>query len=125
MSHQCNLCNYHFSIQLKIFKQSIYIFTKSYKNLDCRIYGFSYPKYRGGPMFYASQIGLQRVYDRICHYHETCRKLFFVFAHPATKVQFLKGLKKHTFYDFVIIIGDLTFVLDCLVKIKVKLFEYY
>lgn len=36
------------------------------------IYGFSYPKYRGGPMFYASQIGLQRVYDRICHYHETC-----------------------------------------------------
>lgn len=36
------------------------------------IYGFSYPKYRGGPMFYASQIGLQRVYDRICHYHQTC-----------------------------------------------------
>ncbi|XP_061186168.1 peroxisomal bifunctional enzyme-like [Saccostrea echinata] len=36
------------------------------------IYGFSFPKYRGGPMFYASQIGLKRVYDRICHYHETC-----------------------------------------------------
>ncbi|XP_062574450.1 peroxisomal bifunctional enzyme-like [Saccostrea cucullata] len=36
------------------------------------IYGFSYPKFRGGPMFYASQIGLKRVYDRICHYHETC-----------------------------------------------------
>ncbi|XP_048753819.2 peroxisomal bifunctional enzyme-like [Ostrea edulis] len=36
------------------------------------IYGFSYPKYRGGPMFYASQIGLKRIYERICHYHETC-----------------------------------------------------
>ncbi|XP_022310490.2 peroxisomal bifunctional enzyme-like [Crassostrea virginica] len=36
------------------------------------IYGFSFPKYRGGPMFYASQIGLQKVYQRICHYHQTC-----------------------------------------------------
>ena len=45
-----------------------------YSAVCYRIYGFSFPKYRGGPMFYASQIGLQKVYQRICHYHQTCRK---------------------------------------------------
>ncbi|KAL5007369.1 hypothetical protein ScPMuIL_016175 [Solemya velum] len=34
------------------------------------LYGFGFPRHYGGPMFYASQIGLKRVYDRICHYHE-------------------------------------------------------
>ncbi|KAJ8313737.1 hypothetical protein KUTeg_008298 [Tegillarca granosa] len=36
----------------------------------CYLYGFSFPRYLGGPMFYANQIGLQRVYERICYYHE-------------------------------------------------------
>ncbi|XP_005101104.1 peroxisomal bifunctional enzyme [Aplysia californica] len=35
------------------------------------LYGFGFPRYRGGPMFYASQVGLSRVYERICHYHKT------------------------------------------------------
>ncbi|XP_060073871.1 peroxisomal bifunctional enzyme-like [Ylistrum balloti] len=34
------------------------------------LYGFTFPKYLGGPMYYASQVGLDRIYDRICHYHE-------------------------------------------------------
>lgn len=34
------------------------------------IYGFSWPKYMGGPMYYASQIGLKKVYERICYYHK-------------------------------------------------------
>ncbi|CAL1531734.1 unnamed protein product [Lymnaea stagnalis] len=34
-------------------------------------YGFSFPRYRGGPMFYASQVGLKKVYERICYYHES------------------------------------------------------
>ncbi|RUS86456.1 hypothetical protein EGW08_005771 [Elysia chlorotica] len=33
-------------------------------------YGFSFPRYAGGPMFYASQVGLKRVYERVCFYHE-------------------------------------------------------
>jgi len=34
------------------------------------LYGFNFPRYRGGPMFYASKIGLDKVYERICHYHK-------------------------------------------------------
>ncbi|OWF39442.1 peroxisomal bifunctional enzyme-like [Mizuhopecten yessoensis] len=34
------------------------------------LYGFTFPKYLGGPMYYANQVGLGRVYDRICYYHE-------------------------------------------------------
>ncbi|KAL8584021.1 hypothetical protein ACOMHN_048628 [Nucella lapillus] len=33
------------------------------------IHGFSFPRYMGGPMFYANQVGLAEVYDRICYYH--------------------------------------------------------
>ncbi len=33
--------------------------------------GYGFPRYRGGPMFYASQVGLAEVYERICHYAET------------------------------------------------------
>lgn len=39
-----------------------------------RIYGFSWPKYLGGPMYYANKIGLDKVYQRICYYHEHLRK---------------------------------------------------
>ncbi|KAH9519001.1 hypothetical protein Btru_008878 [Bulinus truncatus] len=34
-------------------------------------YGFAFPRYRGGPMFYASQVGLKTVYERVCYYHQT------------------------------------------------------
>ncbi|XP_069110960.1 peroxisomal bifunctional enzyme-like [Argopecten irradians] len=34
------------------------------------LYGFTFPKYLGGPMYYANKVGLDRVYERICYYHE-------------------------------------------------------
>ncbi|XP_076436045.1 peroxisomal bifunctional enzyme-like [Babylonia areolata] len=34
------------------------------------LYGFSFPRFMGGPMFYASQVGLAAVYERICYYHK-------------------------------------------------------
>ncbi|BFY98349.1 hypothetical protein BsWGS_01389 [Bradybaena similaris] len=33
-------------------------------------YGLGYPRYRGGPMFYASQVGLKKIYERICYYYD-------------------------------------------------------
>lgn len=33
-------------------------------------YGFSFPRYMGGPMFYANQVGLKNVYNRICYFHQ-------------------------------------------------------
>ena len=32
------------------------------------VYGYSFPKFRGGPMFYADQLGLKKVYQRICEF---------------------------------------------------------
>jgi 3-hydroxyacyl-CoA dehydrogenase len=32
--------------------------------------GYGFPRYRGGPMFYADTIGVDRVYDRICGFAE-------------------------------------------------------
>ena len=34
------------------------------------INGYGFPAYRGGPMWYADTVGLQRVYDRICEFHQ-------------------------------------------------------
>ncbi|XP_046356214.2 peroxisomal bifunctional enzyme-like [Haliotis rufescens] len=36
----------------------------------CWLLGFGFPRYQGGPMFYASQVGLRSVYDKICQFHE-------------------------------------------------------
>ena len=33
------------------------------------IYGYGFPPYRGGPMYYADTLGLKRVYDDIAAYH--------------------------------------------------------
>ena len=33
--------------------------------------GYGFPRYRGGPMFYADTLGLPYVLERIRHYHET------------------------------------------------------
>jgi len=32
--------------------------------------GFGFPAYRGGPMWYADTVGLQKVYDRICEFRD-------------------------------------------------------
>ena len=33
-------------------------------------YGYGFPRYKGGPMFYADLIGLHKVYDGICELNE-------------------------------------------------------
>lgn len=32
------------------------------------VFGYGFPVYRGGPMFYADTVGLKKVYDRICEF---------------------------------------------------------
>jgi len=32
--------------------------------------GYGYPAWRGGPMWYANTVGLQKVYDRVCEFQE-------------------------------------------------------
>jgi len=34
------------------------------------IYGYGFPAYRGGPMWYADTVGIKKVYDRICHFEQ-------------------------------------------------------
>ena len=34
--------------------------------------GYGFPAWRGGPMWYADQVGLDKVYERICHFHQRC-----------------------------------------------------
>lgn len=32
--------------------------------------GYGFPAYRGGPMWYADTVGLKKVYDRVCEFHQ-------------------------------------------------------
>jgi 3-hydroxyacyl-CoA dehydrogenase len=32
--------------------------------------GYGFPSYRGGPMWYADTVGLKKVYESICHFHQ-------------------------------------------------------
>lgn len=32
--------------------------------------GYGFPAHRGGPMWYAGEVGLKKVYDRVCEFHE-------------------------------------------------------
>jgi 3-hydroxyacyl-CoA dehydrogenase len=32
------------------------------------VFGYGFPPYRGGPMFYADTVGLRKVYDRVCEF---------------------------------------------------------
>jgi 3-hydroxyacyl-CoA dehydrogenase len=32
--------------------------------------GYGFPSYRGGPMWYADTVGLKKVYDRVCEFHQ-------------------------------------------------------
>ncbi|TMS06710.1 Peroxisomal bifunctional enzyme [Larimichthys crocea] len=34
------------------------------------VFGYSWPRHRGGPMFYASMVGLAKVLERLEHYHQ-------------------------------------------------------
>ncbi|MEW6211527.1 MAG: 3-hydroxyacyl-CoA dehydrogenase NAD-binding domain-containing protein, partial [Acidobacteriota bacterium] len=33
------------------------------------IFGYGFPAWRGGPMWYADTVGLKKVYDRVCEFH--------------------------------------------------------
>jgi 3-hydroxyacyl-CoA dehydrogenase len=34
------------------------------------VYGYAFPAAKGGPMFYADQVGLKNVYDKICEFRD-------------------------------------------------------
>jgi 3-hydroxyacyl-CoA dehydrogenase len=59
------------------------------------VYGYGFPPYRGGPMWYADRVGLDKVYDRISEFH----RQFGMLWEPAP---LLKELAAHgkTFTDF-------------------------
>ncbi len=38
--------------------------------------GYGFPAYRGGPMWYADSVGLKKVYERVCEFHERFGELW-------------------------------------------------
>jgi 3-hydroxyacyl-CoA dehydrogenase len=59
------------------------------------INGYGYPAWRGGPMWYADAVGLKKVYDRVCQFHEEHGELW----EPAPLLKRLAEEGK-TFADF-------------------------
>jgi 3-hydroxyacyl-CoA dehydrogenase len=57
--------------------------------------GYGYPAWRGGPMWYANTVGLKKVYDRVCEFHEQHGELW----EPAGLLKTLAEQGK-TFADF-------------------------
>jgi 3-hydroxyacyl-CoA dehydrogenase len=57
-------------------------------------YGFGFPRYRGGPMYYDDTIGLPTVLDRVRHY----RALFGDYWKPAPLLERLAA-KHRRLYD--------------------------
>jgi 3-hydroxyacyl-CoA dehydrogenase len=59
------------------------------------IYGYGYPAWRGGPMWYADTVGLKTVYERVCDFHRLHGQLW-------TPAPLLKRLAEEgrTFADF-------------------------
>jgi 3-hydroxyacyl-CoA dehydrogenase len=57
--------------------------------------GYGFPAYRGGPMWYADTVGLQKVYQRICEFHQQHGELWA----PAPLLQRLAQAGK-TFAEF-------------------------
>ena len=57
--------------------------------------GYGFPAYRGGPMWYADTVGLQKVYQRICEFHQQHGELWA----PAPLLQRLAETGK-TFAEF-------------------------
>ena len=41
------------------------------------LYGYGFPVAKGGPMFYADQVGLKKVYDRICEFRDTLDETYW------------------------------------------------
>ncbi len=41
------------------------------------VFGYGFPPYRGGPMFYADQLGLKNVYEMICAYRDKHGELYW------------------------------------------------
>jgi 3-hydroxyacyl-CoA dehydrogenase len=59
------------------------------------IYGYGFPSYRGGPMWYADRVGLDKVHNRVCEF----RRLFGALWEPAPLLEQLASQGK-TFSDF-------------------------
>jgi 3-hydroxyacyl-CoA dehydrogenase len=59
------------------------------------IYGYGFPAYRGGPMWYADTLGLEKVYARICQFHQQFGSLW----EPAPLLKQLAAQAK-SFSDF-------------------------
>jgi 3-hydroxyacyl-CoA dehydrogenase len=59
------------------------------------IYGYGFPAYRGGPMWYADTVGLEKVYARICQFHQQFGSLW----EPAPLLKQLAAQAK-SFSDF-------------------------
>jgi 3-hydroxyacyl-CoA dehydrogenase len=59
------------------------------------LYGYGFPSYRGGPMWYADRVGLNKVHDRVCEFH----RQFGVLWEPAPLLEQLASEGK-TFSDF-------------------------
>jgi 3-hydroxyacyl-CoA dehydrogenase len=59
------------------------------------LYGYGFPSYRGGPMWYADRVGLDQVYNRVCGFH----RQFGVLWEPAPLLRQLLSQGK-TFSDF-------------------------
>lgn len=57
--------------------------------------GYGYPAWRGGPMWYANTVGLKKVYDRVCEFHEQHGEVW----EPASLLKTLAEQGK-TFADF-------------------------
>jgi len=57
--------------------------------------GYGFPAYRGGPMWHADTVGLQKVYERICEFHQQHGELWA----PAPLLQRLAEADK-TFAEF-------------------------
>lgn len=59
------------------------------------LYGYGFPSYRGGPMWYADLVGLARVYDRVSEFH----RQFGALWEPAPLLKQLAA-EGQTFSDF-------------------------
>jgi 3-hydroxyacyl-CoA dehydrogenase len=59
------------------------------------LYGYGFPAYRGGPMWYADRVGLDKVYDRVCEF----QRQFGRHWEPAPLLKQLAAQQK-TFSDF-------------------------
>jgi 3-hydroxyacyl-CoA dehydrogenase len=59
------------------------------------IFGYGFPAYRGGPMWYADRVGLDKVHERVAEFHRQCGALW----EPAPLLEHLAEHGK-TFSEF-------------------------